>query len=95
MNKMYGFEGEVLHKYDQTVMKLFNQVFNWLPLAAVIQDKIFVVHGGITTEDNGVTSLASIEAISRNRYVQLSYRLAGERIDPLFAMCVVSRQKRD
>lgn len=67
MNKMYGFEGEVLHKYDQTIMKLFTQVFNWLPLAAVIQNKIFVVHGGISTENNGVTTLDSIEAIGRNR----------------------------
>ena len=26
MNKMYGFEGEVLHKYDATVMRLFTEV---------------------------------------------------------------------
>ena len=37
MNKMYGFEGEVLHKYDTTVMRLFGEVFANLPLAAVIQ----------------------------------------------------------
>ena len=37
MNKMYGFEGEVLHKYDAVVMRLFSEVFANLPLAAVIQ----------------------------------------------------------
>lgn len=37
MNKMYGFEGEVLHKYDATVMDTFRELFNNLPLAAVIQ----------------------------------------------------------
>jgi serine/threonine-protein phosphatase 5 len=37
MNKMYGFEGEVLHKYDQNVMRLFSELFGALPLAAVIQ----------------------------------------------------------
>ena len=32
MNKMYGFEGEVKHKYDASVMTLFTETFNWLPL---------------------------------------------------------------
>lgn len=64
MNKIYGFEGEVKHKYDDTVMALFTDVFNWLPIAAVISNKpadagvawadvslksVFVVHGGLST----------------------------------------------
>jgi serine/threonine-protein phosphatase 5 len=64
MNKIYGFEGEVKHKYDDTVMALFTEVFNWLPIAAVISSKpvdagaawadvplksVFVVHGGLST----------------------------------------------
>lgn len=65
MNKMYGFEGEVLHKYDGVVMKLFYEVFSHLPLAAVIQDAIFVVHGGISTESNGEVSLDTIKKIKR------------------------------
>ena len=64
---MYGFEGEVLHKYDKTVMNLFSEVFDWLPLAAVIQNEIFVVHGGLSTENNGVVDLAAIERINRNQ----------------------------
>lgn len=62
MNKIYGFEGEVKHKYDDTVMNLFTDVFNWLPIATTISNKsldagvawsetplksIFVVHGGL------------------------------------------------
>lgn len=27
MNKLYGFEGEVLHKYDIKVYNLFTEVF--------------------------------------------------------------------
>lgn len=67
MNQIYGFSGEVRHKYDETVMRLFTDIFNWLPLAAVIQDSIFVVHGGISTQEEGEISLAAIEAIPRNR----------------------------
>ena len=67
MNSIYGFQGEILHKYDETVMKLFTEVFNNLPLAAVVQDSVFVVHGGLsTTQENGMT-LEQIEAIPRDR----------------------------
>lgn len=65
MNKIYGFEGEVKHKYDDTVMQLFTEVFNWLPLSAVIEDKVLVVHGGLFTDEN--VTLADIEKIDRNR----------------------------
>jgi serine/threonine-protein phosphatase 5 len=41
-NAMYGFEGEVLHKYDRQVMSLFTEVFNQLPLAACINKKVKV-----------------------------------------------------
>lgn len=63
MNKMYGFEGEVLHKYDDKVYEMFTAVFQALPLAAVLGGKVFVVHGGIFSTD-GVT-LADIEKINR------------------------------
>ena len=39
MNKMYGFEGEVRHKYDSKCMDAFTEVFNLLPLAHVINNK--------------------------------------------------------
>ena len=42
MNSIYGFKGEVQHKYDDRVMSQFTKVFNLLPLAAVIQDKVCV-----------------------------------------------------
>ena len=64
MNKIYGFEGEVKHKYNETIMQLFTEVFNWLPLAAVIENKVMVVHGGLFHQDN--VSLEDIEKIDRN-----------------------------
>ena len=67
MNKIYGFEGEVLAKYDQTVMNVFTEVFNWLPLAAVINDSVFVVHGGLCTDNEGVVTLDAVERIVRDR----------------------------
>ena len=67
MNKMYGFEGEVIHKYDKTVMDLFTRVFNLLPLAAVIQEKVFVTHGGLSTTNEGRVLLRDVKAVCRNK----------------------------
>lgn len=54
---MYGFEGEVKDKYSQLMMDLFSEVFNWLPLAHCIENKILVslviqVSGSLQLEEN-------------------------------------------
>eukprot|EP01013_Petalomonas_cantuscygni_P017156 TRINITY_DN3427_c0_g2_i1.p1 TRINITY_DN3427_c0_g2~~TRINITY_DN3427_c0_g2_i1.p1 ORF type:complete len:546 (-),score=145.15 TRINITY_DN3427_c0_g2_i1:223-1773(-) len=53
-NKIFGFEGEVKAKYSDTLFELFVETFREMPLAHVINDKVFVVHGGLFSED-GVT----------------------------------------
>lgn len=63
MNKIYGFEGEVKHKYDDTIMALFTEAFQWLPIAVCVGRKVLVVHGGLPQEDN--VSLDQIRAIKR------------------------------
>jgi len=65
MNKMYGFEGEVKAKYSTTMVELFTEVYNWLPLCHCINNRILVMHGGLFKED-GVT-LDDIRATERNR----------------------------
>jgi serine/threonine-protein phosphatase 5 len=67
MNVIYGFEGEVKHKYDMTAMRIFSEVFQWLPLAAVIEDAVFVVHGGLSTMNDGCVTLKEIEDLKRDR----------------------------
>lgn len=47
MNHKDGFETEVNSKYDPSVYQCFAELFCLLPLATVIQHKIFVVHGGL------------------------------------------------
>lgn len=51
MNSMYGFFGEVREKYHPAFEALATEVFNHLPLAHVLGGKIFVVHGGLYTDD--------------------------------------------
>lgn len=52
MNKVYGFEGEVKAKYNDTAFKMFSEVFNAVPLGQVIGGKILVVHGGLFSRDD-------------------------------------------
>ena len=51
LTKMYGFEGEVLAKYDSPTYALFTHVFNYLPLGHIINKKVLVVHGGLFEKD--------------------------------------------
>lgn len=66
MNNTYGFRLECMEKYGSTegnvVWKRINEVFNWLPLAAIIDRKVLCMHGGIGPN---VTSLQQIEQIQR------------------------------
>ncbi|XP_058100981.1 serine/threonine-protein phosphatase 5 [Magnolia sinica] len=63
MNKIYGFEGEVRSKLSEIFVELFAEVFCCLPLAHVINEKVFVVHGGLFSVDG--VKLSDIRAIDR------------------------------
>ncbi|RNC30136.1 serine/threonine protein phosphatase type 5, partial [Trypanosoma cruzi] len=52
MNRVYGFEGEVTQKYSKEVFHLFSEVFNALPTGHVINNEVFVVHGGLYSRDD-------------------------------------------
>jgi serine/threonine-protein phosphatase 5 len=63
MNKIYGFEGEVKAKYDDNMFQLFLEVFEWLPLAAIVGGKVFVTHGGLPVDPS--VTLDDIRKIKR------------------------------
>ncbi|KAH8850962.1 Serine/threonine-protein phosphatase 5 [Schistosoma japonicum] len=65
MNRLYGFEGEVKSKYSAEVANMFTDIFNWLPLCHLINERILVMHGGLFERDN--VTLDEIKKVSRNR----------------------------
>lgn len=65
MNQMYGFEGEVRSKYSQKMYDLFSELFNFLPLAHCLNNKVLVMHGGLFSQPN--VSLDDIRKVNRNR----------------------------
>ncbi|OHS92937.1 Serine/threonine protein phosphatase PP1 isozyme 3 [Tritrichomonas foetus] len=50
ISKLYGFLGECVIRYSQDIWLQFTEVFKWLPIAAVISDRIFCVHGGLSPD---------------------------------------------
>ena len=63
LNKIYGFEGEVKAKFNQMMVELFAEVFCCLPLAHVLNNKVFVTHGGLFSKDD--VKLSDIRSIDR------------------------------
>ncbi|GJQ76366.1 PpD3 [Trypoxylus dichotomus] len=65
MNQIYGFHGEVKAKYTSQMAELFTEVYNWLPLAHCLNNRVLVMHGGLFSQDD--VTLDDIRNIDRNR----------------------------
>eukprot|EP01062_Namystynia_karyoxenos_P037303 TRINITY_DN27167_c0_g2_i1.p2 TRINITY_DN27167_c0_g2~~TRINITY_DN27167_c0_g2_i1.p2 ORF type:complete len:367 (+),score=115.82 TRINITY_DN27167_c0_g2_i1:141-1241(+) len=50
INRMYGFYDDCKRRYNIKVWKVFTDVFNCLPVAATVGEKILCVHAGISPE---------------------------------------------
>lgn len=62
ITRIYGFYDECKRRYNIKVWKVFCELFNKLPFCAVVDDKIFCVHGGLSPE---VTNIDQIRRITR------------------------------
>jgi len=50
INRIYGFYDECKRRYTIKLWKLFTEVFNCIPVAALVDDKIFCMHGGLSPD---------------------------------------------
>lgn len=66
INKIYGFFDECKRRYNVKLYRIFNDCFNCLPVSAIISDKIFCCHGGISPN---LHNLSQINKIIRPCYV--------------------------
>ena len=64
MNKIYGFEGEVRHKYDEKTFELFLEVCEHLPLAATIWSDPQPFPGKAPSKDT--RSVPTLRSVSYN-----------------------------
>ncbi|TPX31317.1 hypothetical protein SmJEL517_g05348 [Synchytrium microbalum] len=67
ITQVYGFYDECLRKFGSVnVWRYCCEVFDYLSLSAIIEDKIFCVHGGLSPQ---ITSLDQIRSIDRKQEV--------------------------
>ena len=50
INRIYGFYDECKRRYNIKMWKTFTDCFNCLPVAAIVDEKIFCCHGGLSPE---------------------------------------------
>lgn len=61
MFKLYGFGKELKKKLDKSFIKVFNRTFQNLPLCAIINNKVFCVHGGISPSASDISVINEID----------------------------------
>ncbi|EME28778.1 protein phosphatase [Galdieria sulphuraria] len=67
VTQVYGFYEECVRKFGSaTVWRLCAEIFDCMSLSAVVEQRVFCVHGGLSP---GIESLEDIEAIDRKQEV--------------------------
>ncbi|KAF7293915.1 Serine/threonine-protein phosphatase [Mycena chlorophos] len=62
INRIYGFYDECKRRYNIKIWKCFIDCFNCFPVAAVVDDRIFAMHGGLSPD---LQSMDQIRRIMR------------------------------
>ncbi|EFO97564.1 hypothetical protein CRE_12311 [Caenorhabditis remanei] len=64
VNVNYGFRDELINKFEKgpELWNLYNEVFSYMPIAAVISERILCMHGGISPH---LRTLKDIENVER------------------------------
>ncbi|KXS13692.1 serine/threonine-protein phosphatase 2A catalytic subunit beta isoform [Gonapodya prolifera JEL478] len=64
ITQVYGFYDECLRKYgNPNIWKYFTDVFDYLPLTAVIESQIFCLHGGLSPSLDSLDQVRSIDRV--------------------------------
>ncbi|KFD51002.1 hypothetical protein M514_08043, partial [Trichuris suis] len=73
INQVYGFNMDIMRRYgDMKVWKLFNQTFSWLPLAALVNQRILCMHGGLSPALNNLDQIRTIKRPMKMSYDSLT-----------------------
>ena len=70
ITQLYGFYDECVQKFgNANVWKMFTELFNYLPISAIVNSKIFCLHGGLSPD---IETIDEIRKIDRRRDVPSS-----------------------
>ena len=60
INRTYGFYDECKRRYNLRIWKIFSDCFNWLPISALVNDKILCMHGGLSPDLQELNNIKQI-----------------------------------
>ncbi|KAJ6811925.1 serine/threonine-protein phosphatase PP1 [Iris pallida] len=60
INRIYGFYDECKRRFNVRLWKVFTDCFNCLPVAALIDEKILCMHGGLSPTLNNLDQIRNI-----------------------------------
>ncbi|EHY65229.1 serine/threonine-protein phosphatase PP1 catalytic subunit [Nematocida ausubeli] len=60
INRIYGFYEECKDRYTYKIWKKFTETFNCMPVAALVDEKIFCMHGGLSPDLQSFNQIRSI-----------------------------------
>lgn len=61
INRVYGFYDECKRRFNVRLWKIFTDCFNCLPVAALVDEKILCMHGGLSPELSNLDQIRDIE----------------------------------
>jgi serine/threonine-protein phosphatase PP1 catalytic subunit len=61
LNRIYGFYDECKRRYSVKLWRVFADCFNCMPIAAVVEDKIFCMHGGLSPDLERLGQIFDVE----------------------------------
>ena len=60
LNRIYGFYDECKRRYSVKLWRIFADCFNCMPVAAVVEDKILCMHGGLSPDLDNLSQIFDI-----------------------------------
>ena len=86
INRIYGFYDECKRRYNIKMWKKFQDAFNVLPFAAVVDEKIFCIHAGLSPDLNSPEQIKRImrptDVPDSGAQRQMAWRLGQGKLPP-------------
>ena len=73
-----GFYDECIRKYDDvSVWRSINEVFDLLSISALVEEEVFVVHGGLSPYIQTINQILDIDRTIENGAISFNYIKKG------------------
>jgi serine/threonine-protein phosphatase 2A catalytic subunit len=91
ITQVYGFYDECLRKYgNANVWKYFTDLFDYLPLTALVDSQIFCLHGGLSPSIDTLDHIRSLDRLQEVPHEVRSLRentLTSQFSQPIRLVC--------